>query len=120
MNLLNYVPNSVEIIVAIVFGNDWYSLSKRVSNNICEAAKTFAEALKNKAQNALAVIGGSANLWRYDKTMSIQDQNCFDFNSQRIENCFNEQGVSTCSGALQLAGIEFVDSIGHVHISSHA
>ena len=42
----------------------------------------------------------------------------FDWNSQRIEECFNTRGVFTSSGVSELLGIEVVDDIGHVNVSS--
>ena len=70
---MNYVPDSIKTIIAVVCGNDWYWKGP-VNDNICTAAEAFAEALNKKCKNAFAIVGGSAKVWRYDKKMPDREQ----------------------------------------------
>ena len=61
-NLLNYLPNSVEAVIAVICGNDWYRNESIIHDNICNAAKRFADALNSKCKYSYAVVGASAKV----------------------------------------------------------
>ena len=74
--------------------------------------------LTAKAARSFAVVGGSAETWKYSRWMASDQRAVYDENVQLCLSQFSSCGIHAVSGAEQLDGVEIADTVGHVDFSS--
>ena len=98
--LLDRVPASVRMIIPIVCGNDilvnWKVPTFR--DAWATAAERLCEGMRAKSAVQFAVVGGSSNVWRYDKWMKLGQRELYDVNARQLAGVFSACGVHATTG----------------------
>ena len=119
--LLARAPDGLDVVIAIICGNDflkgWEAVQYRPAWD--SAAVALVSGMQAKATRQLVVVGGSAELWGYS-WMSPDQQHTYDANARRLCQHFRACGVSATTGAQHLRGIAISDCAGHLDPSSQA
>ena len=118
--MLAELPSGLEIIIPVICGNDCYKKGKIVAfdNAWLVDVEELCELAAKKASRCFAVVGGSAAIWKYEESLSVDQCLLFNGNVQRLRDGFAAKNVESISGAIELQGIQLGDKIGHVSDAS--
>ena len=78
----------------------------------------MCELAAKKVSRCFAVVGGSAAIWKYEESLSVDQCLLFNDNVRRLRAAFKGKNVEAISGATELQGIQLGDKIGHVSYAS--
>ena len=110
--LLSKVPHGLDMIVAVICGNDLLASGLKVVEYCPEwevAAAALCRGLKEKSPNPFAVVGGSSTCWGYASWMTGLQQSLYDANASRLCAYFESLGVRRCTGADELRSLQISD-----------
>ena len=120
--LLQCVPDGLRVLIAILCGNDFLDgrwagvrLGAR-RREVYDAAAALSNAMRAKATSSFAVVGGSWETWGYRGT--VAQQVAWDADADMLRQVFVACGVAAVTGARELAGVEPVDTVGHLFLGS--
>eukprot|EP00973_Karenia_brevis_P074987 10420315-Karenia_brevis.AAC.1 len=119
-DLLARVPCGVELIVAVVCGNDLINGRGPVPYNsdLDLAVQSLCSGMQARSSKQYAVVGGSAELWGYDRRLTKELCALYNCNAERLASAFRNRGVESSRGVEELQGVQTSDDIGHVHPDS--
>ena len=114
--LLERVPDDLQILIAVICGNDWYAQRniRVLDTAVLEAGTSLCAAMSAKSECQLAIVGMSAATWSYEAWMSEEDAAQYDRNAAELAQHFLANGMWAVRGVEDLRGIVAADSIGHV------
>ena len=118
--MLERVPSGIRMIIPIVCGNDILVNWKvpEFQSAWAAAATRLCAGMRAKSATQFAVVGGSADAWRYDKWMRCSQRELYDTNARQLAEVFSACGVRATTSAGELLGMEIADSVGHVSYNS--
>eukprot|EP00973_Karenia_brevis_P081957 11362767-Karenia_brevis.AAC.1 len=84
--LLGRVPSGLELIVAIICGNDFYNGYAVVDyrSELDVAARALCHGMKARSSNQYAVVGGSAEIWGYARRQTRELCAMYDYSAERL------------------------------------
>ena len=118
--LVATLPGDLSWLVPVVCGNDLYKRGKIPSFDeaLLAAVDDLCRRMQEKAACVCAVFGGSSSLWQYAHNLSPDAARRYDAHVERLRARFEERGVPSVTGAVELSGVILGDKIGHVSIES--
>ena len=116
--LLEVVPSGVDVVIAVIMGNDFYSGGKALpwDSTVDRAVCDFSSQLQARARKSFVLLGASAATWQYERFMPPDQLRLYDQSVQRGSTRFWECGVDASTGAAELPGLKPVDKIGHLGV----
>ena len=118
-DLLRFLPRGLEVLLTVGMGNDYYRAGRAyATEEINELVDRYAASVRGYAIRNAVVIGGSCDVWGFDRWMDRIDQDLYERHRDMFIERFGYHGYHTYTGAEQLRGVSPIDSIGQLHVSS--
>ena len=116
VQMARLLPRGLDFIQAIICGNDFVGGCREVhmfDSSLATAASELSTIMREKCAVQSAVVGGSADLWKFGWWPSDVRQR-YDDSVRSLCACFSDCHVRVCDGVRELSGVRIADGSGHV------
>ena len=99
--LLEQVPEHLDIIIPVIGGNDFYRSRKFCGYEVAwsHAVDELSDLMKSKAPQRYVILGASAKTWQYERFLSKDMMDRYDSHVATLCAGFRRNGIEAKTGA---------------------